>query len=25
VRLTNWDAETLGKMVRRGVKVEFIN
>jgi lipoprotein-anchoring transpeptidase ErfK/SrfK len=25
VRLTNWDAEALGKMVRRGVKVEFIN
>src|SRR5262245_1625636 len=25
VRLTNWDAESLGKMVRRGVKVEFIN
>jgi lipoprotein-anchoring transpeptidase ErfK/SrfK len=25
VRLTNWDAQALGKMVRRGVKVEFIN
>ena len=25
VRLTNWDAEALGKMVRRGIKVEFIN
>jgi lipoprotein-anchoring transpeptidase ErfK/SrfK len=25
VRLTNWDAEALGKMVHRGVKVEFIN
>ena len=25
VRLTNWDAEALGKMVRRGVKVDFIN
>lgn len=25
VRLTNWDAEALGKMVRKGVKVEFIN
>ena len=25
VRLTNWDAEALGKMVRKGIKVEFIN
>jgi lipoprotein-anchoring transpeptidase ErfK/SrfK len=25
VRLTNWDAEALGKMVRRGIKVEFVN
>jgi lipoprotein-anchoring transpeptidase ErfK/SrfK len=25
VRLTNWDAEALGKMVHRGIKVEFIN
>jgi lipoprotein-anchoring transpeptidase ErfK/SrfK len=25
VRLTNWDAQALGKMVHRGVKVEFIN
>jgi lipoprotein-anchoring transpeptidase ErfK/SrfK len=25
VRLTNWDAEALGKMVHRGTKVEFIN
>jgi lipoprotein-anchoring transpeptidase ErfK/SrfK len=25
VRLTNWDAEALGKMVRKGTKVEFIN
>jgi lipoprotein-anchoring transpeptidase ErfK/SrfK len=24
VRLTNWDAAALGKMVRRGVKVDFI-
>jgi hypothetical protein len=23
VRLTNWDAAALGKMVRRGVKVDF--
>jgi len=25
VRLTNWDAEALGKMVHKGIKVEFIN
>ena len=25
VRLTNWDAEALGKMVHKGVNVEFIN
>jgi lipoprotein-anchoring transpeptidase ErfK/SrfK len=25
VRLTNWDAQALAKMVRKGVKVEFIN
>ena len=25
VRLTNWDAEALGKMVHKGTKVEFIN
>ena len=25
VRLTNWDAQTLGKMVHKGTKVEFIN
>jgi lipoprotein-anchoring transpeptidase ErfK/SrfK len=25
VRLTNWDAQALGTMVHRGVKVEFIN
>jgi lipoprotein-anchoring transpeptidase ErfK/SrfK len=25
VHLTNWDAEALGKMVHRGIKVEFIN
>ena len=25
VRLTNWDAQALGKMVHRGTKVEFIN
>ena len=25
VRLTNWDAEALGKMVHRGTKVEFVN
>jgi lipoprotein-anchoring transpeptidase ErfK/SrfK len=25
VRLTNWDAEALGKMVQKGTKVEFIN
>jgi lipoprotein-anchoring transpeptidase ErfK/SrfK len=25
VRLTNWDAHTLGKMVHKGTKVEFIN
>jgi lipoprotein-anchoring transpeptidase ErfK/SrfK len=25
VRLTNWDASALGKMVQRGTKVEFIN
>jgi lipoprotein-anchoring transpeptidase ErfK/SrfK len=25
VRLTNWDAEALGKMVHRGIKVEFVN
>jgi lipoprotein-anchoring transpeptidase ErfK/SrfK len=25
VRLTNWDAQALGKMVHRGVKVEFVN
>jgi lipoprotein-anchoring transpeptidase ErfK/SrfK len=25
VRLTNWDARALGKMVQKGVKVEFIN
>jgi lipoprotein-anchoring transpeptidase ErfK/SrfK len=25
VRLTNWDAQALGKMVHRGVKVDFIN
>jgi lipoprotein-anchoring transpeptidase ErfK/SrfK len=25
VRLTNWDAHALGKMVHRGTKVEFIN
>jgi lipoprotein-anchoring transpeptidase ErfK/SrfK len=24
VRLTNWDAQALGKMVRKGTKVEFI-
>jgi lipoprotein-anchoring transpeptidase ErfK/SrfK len=25
VRLTNWDAEALGKMVHKGIKAEFIN
>ena len=25
VRLTNWDAQALGKMVQRGTKVEFVN
>jgi lipoprotein-anchoring transpeptidase ErfK/SrfK len=25
VRLTNWDAQALAKMVRKGVKVDFIN
>jgi len=25
VRLTNWDAQALGKMVHRGTKVEFVN
>jgi lipoprotein-anchoring transpeptidase ErfK/SrfK len=25
VRLTNWDAQALGKMVHKGTKVEFIN
>jgi lipoprotein-anchoring transpeptidase ErfK/SrfK len=25
VRLTNWDAHALGKMVHKGTKVEFIN
>ena len=25
VRLTNWDAQALGKMVQKGTKVEFIN
>ena len=25
VRLTNWDAKALGKMVHKGIKVEFIN
>jgi len=25
VRLTNWDAQALAKMVRKGTKVEFIN
>ncbi len=25
VRLTNWDAQALGKMVRKGTKVEFID
>jgi lipoprotein-anchoring transpeptidase ErfK/SrfK len=25
VRLTNWDAQALGKMVRKGIKVDFIN
>jgi lipoprotein-anchoring transpeptidase ErfK/SrfK len=25
VRLTNWDATTLGKMVRKGIKVDFID
>jgi lipoprotein-anchoring transpeptidase ErfK/SrfK len=25
VRLTNWDAKALGKIVHRGIKVEFIN
>ena len=25
VRLTNWDARALGKMVQKGTKVEFIN
>jgi lipoprotein-anchoring transpeptidase ErfK/SrfK len=25
VHLTNWDAEALGKMVHKGIKVEFIN
>jgi lipoprotein-anchoring transpeptidase ErfK/SrfK len=25
VRLTNWDAQALGKMVHKGIKVEFIN
>ena len=25
VRLTNWDAQALAKMVHRGIKVEFIN
>ena len=25
VRLTNWDAQALGKMVHRGTKVDFIN
>jgi lipoprotein-anchoring transpeptidase ErfK/SrfK len=24
VRLTNWDAQALGKMVRKGIKVEFV-
>jgi len=25
VRLTNWDAQALGKMVHKGIKVDFIN
>jgi lipoprotein-anchoring transpeptidase ErfK/SrfK len=25
VRLTNWDAQALGKMVHKGIKVEFVN
>lgn len=25
VRLTNWDAESLGKMVHKGIKVEFVD
>ena len=25
VRLTNWDAQALGKMVHKGIKVEFID